>query len=217
MDRPDPAVTWDVDSTGLGACQSTVLRSAVATAEHCLQLWSDFSVAATPDTPHITVAVTGRLDAEPVPVTRFVGPRSRIKAVVPLGLLQEKTGQLAALLIEAVIPAVVAYAEQHPQPEPVVVWQATKEDISYQPPEPADADHDSPLVMELETLEENGLLLIGRLDATPDDENTRRQAIDNYVCRRLDGVGLDGQAESFTTASLVYWTVYLPSADEDQT
>ena len=214
MDHPNPSVTWEVDAVGLSAVRSKALRSAVATAGHCLQLWSDFLAAATPHRLRIVVAVTDDPDAEPVPAARFDGGQDRVDILVPHHLLQEKASQLAALLLESVIPAVVETAERHPHPEPAVVWQSTAQ-LSYEPPEPVGTDDDSAFGLELETLDEDQLLLIGRLDDTPNDEHTRRQVIDDYVSPRLDGVGFEVQSDTFTTCSFVYWIVDLPGASQD--
>jgi hypothetical protein len=89
--------------------------------------------------------------------------------------------------------------------------------LSYEAPEPVDT-HDGPAFgMELETLDDEQLLLIGRLNGTPDDEHTRRQAIDDYVSPRLDGLGFDVQSDTFTIDSFVYWIVDLPDGPEDLT
>jgi hypothetical protein len=78
MDHPNSTVTWEVDAAVLRTGRSKVLRSAVAAAEGCLELWSDFLVAATSHRLRIVVSVTDDPDAEPVAATRFDGEQDRV-------------------------------------------------------------------------------------------------------------------------------------------
>ncbi|MGW4945029.1 hypothetical protein ACWEOZ_25950 [Actinoplanes sp. NPDC004185] len=197
MDHPHP-VTWTPQVPGLSARRSKTLHSAVSTAEHCLALWGDFLTAATPQAVGITVTVTDDTDSVSTVVAGLDAAGEHVALVVPLSALEEHADQLAARMLDAVIPALVTIAEQHPRPEPVLVWY--REQVTG--PQP---DDEPGLDIALDHLDDEvELVLIGRLDGTPGEEPGPHHRLDDYIDERLECRGIAGRADSGVVGSAAY-------------
>lgn len=197
MDHPHP-VTWKPYIPGLPARRSKTLRSAVSTAEHCLALWDDFLTAATPQAVGITVTVTDDTDTAPVVTARLDATGEHLELVVPFSALEEHADQLAARMLDAVVPALATIAEQHPRPEPVLVW--CREEAN--DPRPGD---EPGLDIALEHLDDEvELLLISRLDGTPGEDNGLHHRLDDYIDERLECTAIAGRADSGIADSAEY-------------
>ncbi len=174
------------------------MRSAVSTAEHCLTLWDDFLAAATPQAVGITVTVTDDTDTAPVVTARLDVAGDHLELVVPLSALEAHAGQLAARMLDAVVPALVTIAEQHPRPAPVFVWYREEAND----PQPGD---ELGLDIALEHFDDEvELLLIGRLDGTPSKGPRPEHRLDDYIDERLECSAIAGRADGGTADSIEY-------------
>ncbi|GAA3347029.1 hypothetical protein GCM10020358_60270 [Amorphoplanes nipponensis] len=193
MDHPHP-VTWTPQMSGLPARRSQTLRSAVSTARHCLARWDDFLAAATPHAVAITVTVTDDPDPAPTLTVRPGDAADQLELRVPRSALEQRADQLAARMLDAVVPALVTVAEQHPRPEPVFVWY--REEASDPPP------GDQPgLAVAWELCDDEvELLLLSRLDGTAGEE---------HIDRLLECRGIAGRADAGVAGSTGYWVLEL--------
>ncbi|MET0494879.1 MAG: hypothetical protein ABW000_17290 [Actinoplanes sp.] len=195
MDHPAAIVTFELDPAGT----SQTLRSAVAAAEHCLELWQPFLTAATPHPLHITVSTTDDPDV--------VFDTDRAHLQVPQSLLRGSPGQIGARILDLVVPALVTHAERHPHPQPPTFWRSAEE---WEPP-PQDEEPG----IQIEFLDEGDVLLIGRHDGSPADADSRCRALDAYLCEHLENPGIAGRGGPFIDGSTVSWTLELLPLDHD--
>ena len=203
MDHPDPVVTLRADPTGLTAARSTKLAAAVTTVGHHLRPWHPFVAAASTHPLHITVTAVD--DPAPTVAAHLDADRAHLRLPVPLGLLQEPPGRLAARLLDLVVPALVTHAEHHPHPRPTAFWQGT-EDGS--PP----TDDPEPGI-QLGDVLDGDVLLVARHDGTPAGAESRERTLGDDLCVRLEGPGIAASDGAFTTDSAVCWTLELLHGD----
>ncbi|MEU4220326.1 hypothetical protein [Actinoplanes sp. NPDC026623] len=165
-------------------------------------MWTEFLAAATPHPVHVTVAADGGTGTAPAVAARLDAAGGHLHLLVSRDLLRESAGRLAAELLDAVVPALVAVAEQHPHPRPIAVWRAEPSD-----PEPGCGPS---LDTELESLDdEDELMLIGRLDGTRADGLARYHLLDDYVGGRLEEPGIAARADTSTSGPAVHWILEL--------
>ena len=197
MDHPHP-VTWTPQIPNIPARRFKTLRSAVSTAEHCLGLWGDFLTSATPQAVGITVTVTDDTGTASTVTAGLDAAGEHLELVVPLSALEEHADQLAARMLDAVMPALVTIAEQHPRPEPVVIWY--REQVT--DPQPGD---EPGLDIALDHLDDEvELVLISCLDGTPIEKLGPHHRLDDYIDERLECRGIAGRADSGVVGSAEY-------------
>lgn len=203
MDYPNPILTFHADYTGLSAPRSRKLQTTVTTVEHCVGLWQPFIAAATSQPRRVALMTMLDPDPETTPTMSVqLSPDTETLVLqVPLGLLKESPSQLAARILDVIVPALVTLAEQHPHPQPPVFWETTEE---WQPP-----SHDLQPGIQLEDLLEGSILVIGCHNGTPADAESRERALDAYICERLEEPGIAARDGAFATNSAVAWTLEL--------
>jgi hypothetical protein len=197
MDHPDPFLTWTVQTSGLTAGKARTVKSAVTIVQRCLDQWQEFLSAATSHPLHITVTATGHGDGAPTVTSHL----DTLQVQVPHGVLNQPPGQLAAQILDLVVPALLTVAEQHPHPQPATFWQAP-DDTEPLPDDPQPGPR-------IEELTEGEVMVIGRLDGTPDDADTRFRKLEDYLYERLEGPGVAGLDGYDETDSAAFWTLEL--------
>ena len=200
MDHPDPILTWTVHTSGLTAGRARTATSPATPAQRCLDLWQEFLAAATSHPLHITVTTADRSDIAPTVSVHVDTDRGTLHVAVPHSVLQGPPGRLAAEILDVVVPALVAIAEHRPHPQPPRFWQS---------PHTEPPPHDPQPGAQLEDLTQGEVLLLGRLDGTPDDADTRFCKLDAYLCERIEEPGIAARAGTDATASTVYWVLEL--------
>ncbi len=204
MDHPDSFMTWTVPTPSLTAGKARTLKSAVSIVQRSLDLWREFLMAATSQPLQITVTAAGDTNGGPTVATSLDAHRSALHLEVPHSALRETPGQLAAQILNIMVPALVAIAEQHPHPEPASFWRPPVTDPSAHPP----TENPQPGA-QLDTLTEGEVLIIGRIDGSDNHTDARFRQLDAYLCERLEEPGIAARGDTGTSDSTAFWTLEL--------
>jgi hypothetical protein len=209
MDHPDPCVTWTAEPADLSAARSKKLRSAVTTVEHCLRLWQPFIAAATTHPLHVTVTTTDDLPGETTPTVgaRLDIDQWHLHLQVPFSLFQQTSSQLAAQILDTLVPALVLLAEHHPHPHPPAFWEPPQ---AWQPPPPPENPE---LGIHLEHLLDDDPLIVGRHDGTPAGAEAREETLADYLCERLEEPAIAVYDSIIITDSAIGWNLELLPKD----
>ena len=210
MDHPNLLVTLTADPSRLPTSWAKKVRSAITTVEHCLGLWQPFLTAATTQPLHITITTTGEPHSETTPAvgSRLDTARWNLHLRIPHSLLKEPTNQLAAHILDIVVPALVLLTEHHPHPQQPAFWNHPP---GWQPPPPEPDDPEAGI--QLEHLLDDDPLIVGRHDGTPAGKETREDTLQEYLCERLEAPGIAVYDHLILTNTAVGWNLELLPRD----
>ena len=198
MDSPDTAVTWTCNSEGLPGAEARTIRDAVAVAEHALTLWHDLIRAATTNAISIIVTINrGRAEID----TKIDHDKSLVHIEVPADLLSDDPHVLGTRLLDAATDSLVTLSQHHPHIAPAAIWRPEQ---NTPPPETG-----SGLDIQLELLEPDELLILGRLDGTPTTGIARYHELDDYIGEAVQRGGLAIPDDASTACNSITWILKL--------
>jgi hypothetical protein len=154
--------------------------------------------AATTNAVSIVVTINrGRAELD----TQIDHDKSLVHIDVPADLLSGDPHVLGTRLLDAATDGLVTLSQHHPHIAPAMIWQPEQDT-----PPPTIG---SGLDIQLEMLEPDELLVLGRLDGTPTAGLARYHELDDYIGEAVQRGGLAAPDDTSTAGNSITWILKL--------